>query len=264
MSFVLCRTRSLLWPLGRSLSSKVRSLSNKERSLNSKGRSLSNKGRNLNSKERSLSSNERSLNNKERSLNNKLLRLRSLLLRLRPLLLRLRPLLLRLRSLLLRLRSLLLRLRALVRLKSLRIRRPVCIRVRSPSLAVNRARRWIGIVPLRVKRLSVHPVHRCSSRSSVIYFCKLASVPAGRLLMCYLVGCWLDVPLFFSSYFLWPRTGINTAWAVKACAIIDCSVINDRTVNVSVMDDSSVYIDHGSVIPEPATRPFAPPKPCPS
>jgi hypothetical protein len=91
----------------------------------------------------------------------------------------------------------------------------------------------------------------------VIDFCKLAAVTARRLLVRQLCACGLHMSFAHGLLFLRPGPCINTARAVKACTPVNSSVIDNRTIYISIMNYSGINPYNCGIVTEMVALPAA-------
>ncbi len=109
---------------------------------------------------------------------------------------------------------------------------------------------------LRIISLSVYPRHCSFGRFTMVKTGKLGPVPHSVLLMRHLRICWLYMAFTGIGLLLsgWPR--IYTATPVIA-NMVYCGIINNRSVNISIMYNGTVNIYYSRIIAKTITAPAA-------
>ena len=85
----------------------------------------------------------------------------------------------------------------------------------------------------------------------------LVPVISGLLLMRALRFCCLDTTIVRCRLLSAGRSGLNSAWAIKADAIVDISVADHGTVNVGVVNDGRIDVPNRCIILEVIAFPSA-------
>ena len=107
-----------------------------------------------------------------------------------------------------------------------------------------------SISPLLVETLSSGPVHSYCCGVPVVHRGKLIAVPACCLVMRKLFGGWLHMVLMHNCLLLCIRPGRCATGSVKACAVIDGSIVDYAPVNIHIMHDGGIDIRNCRVISE--------------
>src|SRR5579859_35880 len=122
-----------------------------------------------------------------------------------------------------------------------------------PVSVVAGSTRCYHALPVKLSR-----VRRCGNRgAAVIFGGQHAAIAAGRLLMLGLHGGGRDMVLVLGRQF--PRRGPrrDATGAAVVADIVDRGAVDDRIVDVGVVNHGGVHIGDGGVVVEGAATPFA-------
>ena len=113
-----------------------------------------------------------------------------------------------------------------------------------------------SISALGIEARSADRIHGRCTRMPAISGCELVAVQAGGMVMVELLASRLDMVLVHGRLFLRRGLGLNACAAVEARVIIHDRIVDNRIVDIGVVNYCGIDTHHGGIVAEVSAMPF--------